>query len=152
MTVFRTQLKKILAVRNELDASKIKLGKLKNDLMISNIKELEAPKGTKADKKAIVFEYTMKAEYGLEEPKGKSFGTIEIVGDIIDVEDDKLAKEILDTWKKSKKINPDIMEVILNIAFEESNIEAIYQSKKVGLPPPLPLPRLRTQQPDAKSS
>lgn len=149
MPVFKTQFKKSSAVRNEIKGNDAKLGPLKNDISIMDVKELEAPKGTKSERSAIIFEYKNTTLYTLEEPKNKNLGEIEIVGEIVFIEEDKVIKEILKKWKKDKKIDEKLLEFILNVAFEEAQIEALEQAKKVMLPPPIPLPRLRAQAPSA---
>ncbi len=143
MPIIRKQLKESTAKRETLEAEKIKPGKFKNDISIKDITELK--QNIDASKKGAIFEYEFKTDYALEEPKGKSLGNIKVVGELFFVDDKKVVDEILSEWKKDKKINPEMMKKVLNVAFKDAQIEALHQAEKVGLPSPVPLMRLKDQ-------
>lgn len=144
MPVIKTNLREIKAVRNDIKG-KVKLGQLKSDILIKDI--VEIPQATQGDNSAVVFTYEFKTSYNLAEPKGKKLGTIDIVGEIIYVGTNKVITDLVKEWKKDKKIRKEVLQPILNVAFEEAQVEALYQSKKVLLPPPIPLPKLRPKSP-----
>ena len=72
------------------------------------------------------------------EPK---FGHIKLSGEVLYIEEEKKIKEILDKWKKEKKVSGDVMTMLLNNILTKCNIEALLLSREVGLPSPIPLPR-----------
>ena len=139
MPIVRTSLRESKVIRNDIKG-KMKLGQLKSDIIIRDIVEISSEKGGRG---AAVFVYEFKTEYNLAEPKGKKLGTIDVVGEVFYVDAEKVIKETIKEWKKGKKIKKDILQAILNVAFEEAQVEALYQSKKVMLPPPIPLPKLK---------
>ena len=136
MNIIGTNLKKILFERNEFDKP-VKLGKITNNIQITGVREKEFPPG-----KSLTFEFKFNTNYGLESPKNKSFGEIEIIGEVVALAPDKERKDVLKGWKK-KQIEPKVMELILNVALELSQIEAMGSAKKVMLPLPIRLPRFK---------
>jgi len=140
MPIIQKQFKEISAKRESLKG-KIKLGKLKNNISILDVRKVD--ENEKVDSEIIVFEYEFNTDFSLEEPKGNSLGTIKIVGEIFYADSIKKADEILNGWSKNKKLKSNLLKAILNVAFKDSQIEALEQSKKVGLPPPIPLMRFK---------
>ena len=55
-------------------------------------------------------------------------------------------KEVLDGWKKDKKLPKEIMTTILNSVLTKCNIQALILSEQINLPPPIPLPKLQVGQ------
>ena len=51
-------------------------------------------------------------------------------------------KEIVDGWKKDKKVPKDIMSTVLNTVLSRCNVEALIFAREVNLPPPIPLPKI----------
>ena len=146
MPIVKTQLKESRAIRHDIEAEKIIAGQFKSNMTIVDIKEIKPTKDAPKDKSGIIFEYVFRTDYNLEEPKNKKLGNIEIIGQIIFVDDTSKINATLKEWKKNKKVETELLQQILNAAFEEAQIEALTQSRKVGLPPAIPLPRVTTTQ------
>ena len=72
--------------------------------------------------------------------------SINFIGDILLMEEAKKAKEILDGWKKGKKLPKEVMTGILNTVLNKCNIQALIMSEQINLPPPIPLPKLQPAQ------
>lgn len=142
MPIVKTQFKESSAKRNNIEG-KLKLGKLKTDIAITDLREIKQ-EGTNAAK-GLVLEYKFKTDYALEEPKGKSLGEIAVVGELILVEKTETVDALLKEWKKNKKLEGNVLSAFINVAFENAQIEALEQSKKVGLPSPIPLLRLKNK-------
>ncbi len=83
------------------------------------------------------FEFDIKYE-----PKA---GSIVIGGHILYLEDPKLIKGIVKSWKKNKTIEPKIMQQLFNTILLRCNIKALELSQEINLPPHLRLPRVETQ-------
>jgi hypothetical protein len=143
MPITKSQFRESVAVRNVITAEKVRLGELKSDIKITDIKNIDIGKAKDMGTGALLIEYEYKVELGLSEPKNQSLGKIVIIGELIYVEDSKLTNDILSDWKKDKKVRPAFMQEVLNYALREAQIEALEQSKKVMLPPPVPLPKIR---------
>ena len=46
-------------------------------------------------------------------------------------------------WAKDKKLDKPIMNVVLNNILAKCNVQAICMSRDIGLPPTIPMPRVR---------
>ncbi len=141
MQVLGTDFKKIDLERNTFKGE-IEIDKVAYNVRIINVEEREINLGTPT--KVLAFECEFKTNYPLKKPKGKNLGEIEIVMDII-VHFSEQHSDILKKWKK-KKMDPELMETLMNIAFELTLNEAMYLSRKVMLPPPVRTPRLKLEQ------
>jgi hypothetical protein len=51
-------------------------------------------------------------------------------------------KDILQEWKKDKKISAEIMQALFNTILAKANIKALSLAQEVNLPPHLSLPKL----------
>lgn len=92
------------------------------------------------DKQSIVkliFEFTSNYE--------PSVGKILFEGEVLYLEEPKKIKEILNSWKKDKKLQKEVMAGILNTILTKCNIQALILSQEVNLPPPIPMPRVQVQ-------
>ena len=107
--------------------------KITNNIDLSNIKE-ENPKieGSNSGALRISFEFLTKYE-----PK---IASISLSGHIIYLEESKKIQEILNGWKKGKKINKDLMTYLINAVLIRCNIKALTLSQEVNLPPHIRLP------------
>lgn len=109
---------------------------IKNNVVITDIKEHDLNLGDKSQSALkFIFEFSSKYEPDL--------GEIILLGDLLFMESSNKAKDILNDWKKSKRLPKDIMTGILNTVLSKCNIEALILSQKVNLPPPIPLPSVK---------
>lgn len=88
---------------------------------------------------AIKFHFEFTAKY---EPK---IADITLIGFITFFEKPETVKEIVDGWKKDKKIPKETMSNILNTVLARCNVEAMLLSREVNLPPPIPLPKIQVK-------
>src|SRR3989338_7415310 len=81
-------------------------------------------------------------------------GKIDVEGQVLYVNDEKVIDEIKANWEKEKRLPMNVMEEVVNAALHKGNIQAIKISEEVNLPSPLPLPRMRSaeQKPDEKKA
>lgn len=117
---------------------KVATGKINisNNISITNIEEKELAFG-KAKQKSLIFTFKFVSKY---EP---AIGEIELLGDITFVAEAAKITEIINNWKKDKKIPKEVMESIINTALNKSNIQALILSRDINLPPPIPLPKVK---------
>jgi len=141
MPVIGSSFKELHFKRFEVVEKDVKLGRVKSDVKIKDISEREV--NIPNVKKALVFEFEFLVDYQLEKPADKNFGEIRIVGELVYVDSEESQKKILNSWKKKKKIDAELIRNIVGSALEMSQLEAIYLARKVMLPPPIPLPRLK---------
>ena len=132
MTIVGFNFSEINVKRNEGVKGTISIA---NNIAIRDISQRDLNMGAeKQGALKFVFEFT-----STYEPK---LGEIKLVGDVLYLADSKKSKDILDQWKKDKKVAKDIMSNILNTVLAKCNIQALILSQEVNLPPPLPLPKV----------
>ncbi|MCD4759742.1 hypothetical protein K8R33_02550 [archaeon] len=108
---------------------------IKNDLSIKSL-EQEKLNLTSAEN-VLKFNFEFLVNY---EPK---VGKINLNGNVLYMEDEKKVKEILDGWKKDKKLPEDLAPQILNTILAKCNIKALSLTQEVNLPPHIRLPVLK---------
>ncbi|MBW2966793.1 hypothetical protein KY342_06850 [Candidatus Woesearchaeota archaeon] len=111
---------------------------INNNASIKAVEEYPLP--GKSNQKGLRFTFEFFSKY---EPK---IGEINIEGNVILLLEAKKGEEVLANWKKDKKLPKEVMTPVLNTALTNCNIQALILSKDVGLPPPIPLPKLKTEE------
>ena len=139
MTVMGSSLRE-LSVKREKFETPVKLGRISNNINITNVTEKKV--NAAGLKSVLVFEYTYICDYNLAEPKGKKLGEIKIIGEVMYSAEPEKIKRVLKDWKK-KKINSELLKEVLSVALNEAQIESLLLSRKVLLPPPVPLPTVK---------
>jgi len=69
-------------------------------------------------------------------------GNLQIKGVLIAREDDKLSKEVVDTWKKNKKIPDSYAELVLSAVNYSGSANGTLLARVLGLTAPLIPPRI----------
>ncbi len=110
---------------------------VKHSLNIKDLKEEEINLEKKQEVLRFTFEFLLNYE--------PNIGLIKIEGHLLFLENPKKIKEMVQEWKKTKKISPEIMRNLFNTILTKSNIKALQLSQDINLPPHLPLPRLEQQ-------
>jgi hypothetical protein len=113
---------------------------VKHNLNILDLKEEEI----NLDKKQEVLRFTFEFVLNYEPEQG----FIKINGHLLFLDSPKKMKDIIQDWKKDKKIPPEIMQSLFNTILAKSNIKALQLSQDINLPPHLPMPRLEKQKPN----
>ena len=108
---------------------------IKNNIAITNVEKDTFPFG-KAKDDAVKFTFAFKSEYD------PGVAIMEFEGTVLYMSDTKEAKLLIDDWSKKKQIKPEISVQILNTALTKCNIIAINMSQELGLPSPIPLPKI----------
>jgi len=135
-----------ISLRRRKFEEEVKLSRVDLNVTITDVREKEFKLGSE-EKSVAIFSYEFRADYQLEKPSNQKLGEIKIEGEIVYLDAKEKIKEIVEKWKKEKKVIEDILKPILQLAIEESQIEAIYLSRKVLLPPPIALPRAKIEKP-----
>ena len=122
---------------NNIDAKKhaeVSVGvKVSNNTNLKDVKEQNLPG---FEKKALLIEFEFSTQYLA--PKDKKVAEFIIGGHVL-VVDDKY-KEIIESWKKNKKLPDDIGIQVVNVIFNKCSKKAIILSDDLQLPSPVPLP------------
>lgn len=108
--------------------------KINNNVSLKDIEDLDfAVEG----KRGLKFTFSFTCNY---EP---DLGKIDVEGQVLYVGEEAKVKEIKKSWDKDKRVSVEVMEGIVNAALHKGNIQAIKISDDVGLPSPLPLPKVK---------
>ena len=121
-----------------------KYGPVKGKVSVNNnvaLKDVERSDLTVGPTKqnALRFHFEFTAKY---EPK---LGDMTMIGFLTFFDKPEKVTEIMDGWKKDKKIPKDIMSSVLNTVLSRCNIEALIFAREVNLPPPIPLPKVNVK-------
>ena len=133
MTIVRINLHKVSAER-QLNSRGGQI-KINNNVSIKNVEDLQFNIPGKA---GLKFTFSFNCKY---EP---NLGSIDVEGQVFFTDDENKVKEIKDGWEKDKKIPIEVMESIVNASLHKGNIQAIKVSEEIGLPSPLPLPKVKS--------
>src|SRR3989304_5177098 len=124
MPLFGCGLVIIMAIvgMNFIKISAEKKGPAKGKVSISNnigIKKVEKADFSLGSSKqeGIRFEYEYVSKYTPD------MGNISIIGDILVIEQSETVKQVLDSWKKDKKVPKDLMRLILNNILAKINFQ-----------------------------
>ena len=117
-------------------------GKLKINYNLS-IKEVEKKELSFGTQKHQGVRFGMELSVSYLDDKDTDVGSLLTAGDVMFVEEEAAIKDILDAWKKGKKIDKEIMKQIFNASQNRSSIQAIVLSKDIGLAPPIQLPSVQ---------
>jgi len=102
---------------------------------ITNVKEAKV---SNMKSNAVALEFEFSTDY---EP---DVGKIKLMGELLYQTDKQ--KEILDKWKKEKKISEDLGVEVLNHLFRRCLLKSAHLSEEVMLPPPLQMPRIKPKE------
>lgn len=128
---------KLSAEKGEPSKGKIDIN---NNVSIKDVQEdsFSLGKDKQQDVLRFLFEFTSKYE--------PNVGSILFEGELLYMEEQKKAKEIIGNWKKDKKLPKEMMAGLLNTILTKCNVQALILSQQVNLPPPIPLPKVQMQQ------
>lgn len=124
----------ISALRNKSVVGKVNI---KNNILLSDVKEAKI--GIGKDRTALRISFAYKSEY---EP---GIAKMEMAGDVMALEENKKAKEILKTWEKEKKLDSEVAKRVVNHVLDKCSIQSLLLAKDLNLPSPVQLPRVATQ-------
>ncbi|MBD3310148.1 hypothetical protein GF351_02930 [Candidatus Woesearchaeota archaeon] len=113
--------------------------KINNNVSIEKVEPQKLNLG-KAEQQGIRFDFTYSTDY---EP---GIGSVVMKGHTVTIEEETRLKEILDGWKKDKKLPNEVMNPILNSVLQRCTIKAIALSQDINLPPPVPMPKVQAQE------
>jgi len=110
---------------------------VKHDLQLKEVTEQALT--FKEHNKGVSFNFDFMIFY---EPK---MGSLSINGDVMYYNEPKKVKEILDTWKKTKKLAPDVSLEVINTILSRCNIKALELAEDLNLPAHIPLPKVEIE-------
>lgn len=132
-----------IVAKKETNAKKGQVS-IKNNISIANVTlaDVSASPG----QKAVVFEYKFAMEYAPE------FGLISITGNVVELTDEKTAKDLVEMWDKNKRVDKVLTKNIFSVVYDKCIIKAIALSQDVALPPPVQLPKVKMNEEPVKAA
>jgi hypothetical protein len=135
MTILKVSVNKVNANRNvKTNINKVDI---KTNVSITNVEEMNF---STEDRKGLKIGFEFKCQYNPE------LGNIDVEGQIFYTDEVEKITGILNDWKNNKNLPMDIKKQVINAALHKGNIQAIKISEDVGLPSPLPLPKVREEE------
>ena len=116
---------------------------INNNVSIKDVQEDNFSMG-KEKQNVLKFTFDFTSKY---EP---NVGSVVLEGELLYVEEPKKAKEILNGWKKDKKLDKELMATLLNTLLVKCNVQALILSQQINLPPPIPLPKVQMAAQESK--
>ena len=135
MPIIGANFKEMTFKRHDIKGE-VRIKQVNHNIKIKNLELREVNLGKL--KKILIFSYEYTVDYMLAK-EGEKVGEIIINGEILYSDEEKQLEQIKKDWDKNKKIDPEIMRNVLQAAIDNAEVEAIYNSKKVLLPSPIPL-------------
>lgn len=132
MPVVGFNFKKILSEKKNPIRGKLKIN---NNLKIVSIDQ-ETETISKSDE-LLKFEFMFSINYDPE------VGYTEIEGNLVYMDEPDKIKQILNDWKKDKKLSKEISTVVFNTILARTNIKALTLAQDVNLPPHFRLPLIK---------
>jgi len=133
MTIVGFNFTSISAEKNDAIKGKVNIN---NNVSIKDVEEKDLSLGpNKQQSLRFIFEFISKYD--------PNVGSISLVGDVLFIEEAKKIKEIIDGWKKNKKLPKEVTSRVLNTILGKCNVQALILSEQVNLPPPIPLPKVQ---------
>jgi len=118
------------------DTPKGKIG-ISNNIHIDKLEDAKVSVDKENSTVRVTFSY--ESEYTPDYAKLLLKGTM-----ILLIKADE-AKKMMNNWKKDKKLDKDAGSFILNSITSRCTVQAVISARDLGLPPPIPLPRVGTK-------
>jgi len=132
MTIIANNFTKIVVEKKSPAKGKVSIS---NNVSIESVEKTDIAVGaTKQAALRFTFEFVSKFE-----PK---VGEIVLNGELLFLEKPEKITEIVEEWKKNKRVAKEVMAPLLNSILTKCNIEALLLSREINLPPPVQLPRV----------
>lgn len=140
MAIIGINLTKIDVEKKDVKSGKVNIN---NNISIKDIEEKDFSLGS-AKQKGLKFNFAFVCNYT------PALGKIGLEGSVLFIGEESKVKDMKKKWDKDKKIDPTIMQAVLNAALGKCNIAALKLSDEVGLPSPVPMPRVSRGKGEAK--
>jgi hypothetical protein len=132
MTIIGFSFRKIVAEKGETTATKVNIS---NNVSLKKVEEANIPVG-KGNQKALRFTYEYTTKY---EP---NTGSMLIEGDVLYLAAEDVVEKTVKNWKKTKKVDKEILAPVLNTVLNKCSIKGILLSQDLNLPSPMQMPRV----------
>lgn len=108
---------------------------INNNVMFTEVKAIDINLGS-GQQPGLLLKFKYVCQY---EPK---IGSITLEGDVVAMEKQEVVKAAAASWEKDKKIDPELSRTVLSQVLTRCSVQAIILSRDLGLPAPVPLPKI----------
>ena len=123
---------KMLVEKSEAPLTKINLN---TNIVMTEVSRVPLSLGASKEE-ALKMSFHFESIY---EPK---LGSVKLEGFLLYIDSKDGMSGIEKSWKKDKKLPKELNNQLLNHVHSKCAVEAVCLTKEIGLPPPIPLPRL----------
>lgn len=127
---------KMQVEKSEAPLTKINLS---TNIVISDVSRVPLSLGASKEE-ALKMGFSFDSTY---EPK---LGSVKLEGFLLYLDGKEGMTAIEKNWKKEKRLPKNLHNQLLNHIHSKCAVEAIGLTKEIGLPPPIPLPRLNFEE------
>jgi hypothetical protein len=130
---------------NKISAEKskdFKIGLINTNVEFLNIEKEQVEMLKDKDVLKVDFKFTV--NYKEEEKAKKNLAEVNIEGSILIAVESEESKETLKSWK-NKETSTNLKTALFNVILKRCSIKALMLEDELGLPPHIPLPRVKNQ-------
>lgn len=112
---------------------------IKHNITIQNVEKTSLAVGSSKND-------VLKVEFSFDVLYGSGLGKISMVGDVLYTDTTEIVDETLKSWEADKKLATLVGAQVHKFIFNKSIIKAIELSDSLGLPSPVPLPKIQVNE------
>ena len=132
MTIIGFNFSKMLAQQKKAAKGSLKIG---TNVKIDSL-----------EKTSLVFDKertALKLGFSYQVKYDPDIGGVDLQGDILFLQENKVAETLLAEWAKKKALPKNVSSSLVNAIMQKCVVQALILTKDIGLPSPLPLPKVK---------
>lgn len=133
MTIVGFNFSKLFAQQKKAAKGNLKIG---TNVKIESVVKTNLAIGK--DRATVKLSFTYNVVYDPD------IGNLELQGDVLFMQEAKVIEELLTEWEKKKSLPKKFSSAIVTQIMQKCTIQALIMTKDIGLPPPIPLPKVRS--------
>jgi len=133
MTIVGFNFSKLFAQQKKAAKGNLKIG---TNVKVEDVQKTNLAIGKEKATVKISFTYNV-----IYDP---DIGGLELQGDVLFMQEEKLIDAVMDEWEKKKSLPKKISVGIVTQIMQKCTIQALVMTKDIGLPPPMPLPKVKS--------
>lgn len=133
MTIVGFNFSKLFAQQKKAAKGNLKIG---TNVKIEDVLKTNLAIGK--DRSTVKISFTYNVIYDPD------IGSLELQGDLLFMQEVKVIDAIMDEWEKKKTLPKKLSVAIVSQIMNKCTIQAMVMTKDIGLPPPIPLPKVKS--------
>ena len=132
MTIVGFNFSKLFAQQKKAAKGNLKIG---TNVKIDDVQKTKLAIGK--DRATVKISFTYNVNYDPD------IGGLELQGDVLFMQEEKVIDAVMAEWEKKKALPKKLSAPIVTQIMQKCTIQALVMTKDIGLPPPLPLPKVK---------